>query len=157
MPRPRWWRRVRWVLALVGLVALSTLPQGWRSCRGTQRAREADQLLRYLVAQAKQLQSKSGLPRQPAGPTPPIGSCCNQGGRCAVDLTQWSAPTWRALGFTIDDEHRFSYSYQPTPQGAILRAVGDADCDGEPAVVEVTLTVGPTGLTETWARQAPGE
>lgn len=158
MPRPKWRKRLRWVIALVALMALATLPIGWRSCRSEARAREADKLMRYLVQQVKRVHAGTGaLPRQAAGPTPAIGACCEQGGRCAVDTTQWTLPTWRALAFTIDDPHRFSYSYQPTQTGAVLRAVGDVDCDGQPSVVEVMLTLSPSGIVEKWSRQAPGE
>src|SRR5687768_15904019 len=126
-----WWRRLRWLAALIALSALATCPIGWRACKSHRRAREADQLLRYLADRVANVHATTGaLPPTAAGPTPAIGDCCTQGGQCAVSADAWNAPGWKALGFTIDDPHRFSYAYQPTADGAVLRAVGDVDCDG---------------------------
>jgi len=152
-----WWRRLRWLIGLIAISALATCPLGWRACKRDARAREAERLLGYLAAQAGSLYATThALPRAGAGPTPPLGACCKHGGQCGVDTTQWDAPTWRALKFTIDDPHRFSYAYEPTPDGgAVLRAVGDVDCDGKPAVIELRLAPAPdaTHLTEVWTRQ----
>src|SRR5262245_8483949 len=125
-----WWRRLRWLLLLTALCAFATCPIGWRACRKTQREREAEPLLRYLAKQALR-DNPAQLPRTPAGPTPAPGACCDQGGQCAVEPNQWQTPGWKALAFSIDDPHRYSYSYQPTPDGGgVFRAVGDVDCDG---------------------------
>jgi hypothetical protein len=153
-----WWRRLRWLLALIAISSIATCPIGWRACRKQARHREADDLLRYLGERAAVVFATThSLPRTPAGPTPALGSCCkHDGGRCPADPAQWDAPAWRALSFTIDDDHRFSYQYTPTPDGgAILRAAGDVDCDLIPAILELRLTPTPDGkaLLQTWTRQ----
>lgn len=156
-----WWRRLRWLLGLIALSALATCPIGWRGCRSHRRLREADQVLRYLRDRVAAAYTTTGaIPATAAGPTPALGACCDQGGRCAVNPAQWNQPGWIALGFTLDDPHRFSYSYQPTADGAVLRAVGDVDCDGEPSVIELHLARDPKDakrLVETWTRQLEPE
>jgi hypothetical protein len=152
-----WWRRLRWLAGLIALSALATCPIGWRACKSQRRAREADQLLAYLADRvAKTYAATGALPSAAAGPTPALGACCEQGGQCAASPDTWRAPGWKALGFTIDDPHRFSYAYQPTADGAVLRAVGDVDCDGQPSIYELRLARDPedaTHLVRTWTRQ----
>lgn len=156
-----WWRRLRWLSGLIALCALATCPIGWRACKRHARDREAEELLHYLVGRARSVYAATHqLPRTAAGPTPPVGACCKHGGPCAPDLAAWQVPAWQALGFTIDDPHRYSYAYAPTPDGgAVMRAVGDVDCNGKAVVVEVRLTRSPDGgsLAEAWARQDPDE
>jgi hypothetical protein len=150
-------RRLRWLLALVALSALATCPRGWRACSKEQRSREGDRLAAYLAASVKQIYAATkAVPPTPAGPTPTI-PCCDIGddGRCPAELAQWRTPGWQALRFTIDDPHRYQYAYQPTPTGgAIVRAIGDVDCDGAAATVEVRLepNADRTALVETWTR-----
>ena len=94
-----WWRRLRYVLALIGLCAIATCPSARRSCTAHNRAREADQLLDYLAERVGTVVASTGkLPPLAAGPTPQP-SCCEQGGTCDPDSQTWSAPGWRALGF----------------------------------------------------------
>lgn len=154
-----WWRRLRYVLLLVALSAIATCPSAKRSCNAKQRAREADHLLEYLVERASQSVAATGrLPTTPAGPTP-LPDCCEQGGVCAADVTQWKTPGWQALQFSIDGEHRYTYSYIPDPSGrsAILRAVGDVDCDDVTSLYEVKVEIDGGGLRRKWTRKNPSE
>ena len=73
------------------------------------------------------------LPAQAAGPTPPLGACCEQGdGKCAPDPSLWLDPTWQALMFEVNQPHYFSYEYAPDEDGKsfAVSAYGDLDCDG---------------------------
>src|SRR5258705_12471638 len=149
------WRRVRYLLALVGLCAIATCPAAKRSCTAKIRAAEADELLGYLADRvAAHVQATGRVPPTAAGPTPAI-ACCEQGGTCRVDAAAWSAPGWRELGFLVDGEHRFAYQYAPDPGGlsATLRATGEAACDGTPRGVEVGLTVVGGQLSRAWSRK----
>jgi hypothetical protein len=156
-----WWRRLRWLALLIAISAVATCPIGWRACRSHRRMREADQLVRYLGDRVGQhFAERKTFPPTAAGPTPAIGACCEAGGTCAVAAAPWQTPGWRALGFSIDDPHRFSYSYTPSGDSAVLRAVGDADCDGTPTVIELVLKrdpKDPTKLVEIWNRQLEPE
>ncbi len=153
------WRRTRWLLALVGLCTLATCPAAGRSCSQRRHAREAPLLLGYLVDEIRgHVAAHGALPDITAGPTPPIGTCCEDGSTCAPDPAQWNTPGWRALRFSIDGRHRFSYQVAredgPT---LVLTATGDQDCDGVVAVYEVRLTVVANHVVAVWKNLNPLE
>ncbi|HUJ57270.1 MAG TPA: hypothetical protein VLX92_02210 [Kofleriaceae bacterium] len=150
-----WWRRARYVLALVGLCALATVPIAKRGCTAKARAREADQLLDYLGDRVADAVTATGkVPPAPAGPTPAQG-CCDQGGACAPDAATWDTPGWRALGFSIDGDYRYTYQYLPDPDGAgaTVRATADLDCTGATSTVELHLAVKDRAVQRTWTRK----
>lgn len=74
----------------------------------------------------------SKFPSPSVGPTPPPGTCCAQGGKCAPDAALWDHPTWRKLAFSVDDSHHYSYEYEVIDETSeiVVRAYGDLDCDG---------------------------
>lgn len=136
------WRRIRYVLVLVALCAIATCPSAHRSCRARLRAREAPELERAVLDGLRRLAATGApLPAVGAGPTPALGSCCEQGGRCAVDDSQWGVEPWRSLRFSLDRPHRYSVEYRPGPQGATVRVVGDVDCDGVLASYQLHVRV----------------
>ena len=152
-----WWRRLRYLLLLTALCAIATCPTARRACTAKVRAREADELLGYLADRvAAVVKETARVPPLPAGPTPAPG-CCEQGGVCGVDPTRWATPAWQALLFSIDGEHRYSYTYAPAADGrsAVIRATGDVDCDGSGGTYEVTVTVKSDGVGRTWTRTNP--
>lgn len=154
-----WWRRVRYVLLLTALCAIATCPSARRACTANAEAQEAEDLVAYLADRVALIHASTGkLPPTPAGPTP-VPTCCDQGGTCGRDPSRWETAGWRALGFSIDDEHRYTYEYAPDPGGAsaIVRATGDLDCDGTAATFEVKLTVTGGKLSRAWKRKAPRE
>ena len=155
-----WWRRVRYVLLLAALCAIATCPAAKRSCTAKTRAQEADDLVDYLADRvALGIAATGRVPAIGAGPTP-LPSCCEQaGGTCDPDPAIWTAPGWQALAFSIDDPYRYTYSYSPDPGGrsAIVRAVGDLDCDGEPSLYEVEIRIDGDGVKRTWTRKNPFE
>jgi len=81
---------------------------------------------------------KPAFPAPSAGPTPPLGECCRQGGKCAPDPTLWKKEPWTSLGFSMDEPHVYSYEYKvigkpgstDPPYGYTILAHGDLDCDG---------------------------
>jgi len=154
-----WWRRVRYVLLLVALCAVATCPTAKRACTANTRAREAEELLAYLADKvAASLAATGRVPEAAAGPTP-LPDCCEQGGTCAADPARWASPGWQALAFTIDGDHRYTYSYVPDPSGrsAVVRAVGDLDCDDVMSLYEVAIRIEPQGVRRTWTRKNPLE
>jgi hypothetical protein len=154
-----WWRRVRYVLALAGLCAIATCPAARRSCTAKNRAREAEDLLDGLGDRVAQHVLTTGKVPPTAAPTTPTPSCCDQGGTCHPDAATWSTPGWRELGFSIDGDYRYSYEYVPDPNGvsAIVRAVGDLDCDGKTSRYELRLTVKGLAVERAWTRKDPYE
>ena len=81
----------------------------------------------------------SQFPTLSVGPTPPLGTCCSQGGKCEPSASQWDHETWTALLFSVDDPHYYSYTYiTPDPFTEFtVRANGDLDCDGEYSTFEM--------------------
>jgi hypothetical protein len=154
-----WWKRLRYVLALLGLCAIATCPIAKRSCTQESRAREADQLLGYLGDRAAEVLTATGkVPPLAAGPTPKP-SCCDQGGQCQPDPTLWDTPAWHALAFSIDSPYRFTYEYIPDPSGtsAVVRATGDVACSGQISMFELKLVAKESGVERTWTRKDPSE
>jgi hypothetical protein len=144
-------RRFRYVMLLIALCSIATCPAAKRSCTAKQRAREVDQLLDYLADRVSESIAATGhVPAVPAGPTP-LPTCCEQGGTCEPDPSLWAIPGWQALGFSIDNQHRYTYSYVPDPGGrsAIVRASGDLECDGDATVHEVEIRIEGTGVSRT--------
>ncbi len=144
-----WWRRLRYLLLLIALCAIATCPSAKRSCTSRARAREADELLAYLADRVAAVIAATGrVPSAPAGPTPSPGCCERGGGACDPDLTLWATRPWQALGFSVDGAHRYTYSYVPAADGtsAIVRAVGDLDCDGITSTSEIEVSMQPTGV-----------
>ena len=157
-----WWRRLRYLVLLVALCAVATCPSAQRACTVKTRAQEAEQLLGYLAARVEAAIAATGrVPPIAAGPSP-AQSCCDGGGTCEPDPAVWAAPGWKALAFSIDGAHRYTYAYVPDPGGraAILRAAGDLDCDGEPALYELEIRIDGAGAgvpVRKWTRKAPHE
>jgi hypothetical protein len=152
------WRRLRWALAFLALCTLATCPAAIQRCTVEDTAREAPTLLRYLVRQVRAYVAEHGeLAAITVGPTPPIGTCCATRRECSPAADRWLDPGWRALSFSIDGRHRFSYQVARQGKALVLRAFGDQDCDQVRAVYEVTLTLDGGALTEAWTRTNPLE
>ncbi len=85
------------------------------------------------------------FPEPSAGPTPPLGACCQAGGKCAPRASLWETAPWNALMFSVDDPHYYSYQYVVVDKQRqfVVRAFGDLDCDGEFSTFEMTGTVDP--------------
>jgi len=152
------WQKVRWVLALTFLCALATCPAAQRQCSTKRAAREAPALLGYLVRQVKTYVAEHhALPDIRVGPTPEVGACCAAGDTCAPEPSRWDVPGWRALHFSIDGRHRFSYQVSRDVDALVLTAIGNQDCDSVHARYEVRLTLDGDRLIEVWTESQPFE
>ena len=155
-----WGRRLRWVALLLALSTLATCPVGYRACVANRRAAEATSLLRYLADRLIAYHHlHSHFPIEGVGPTPDRGACCEAGGVCAPDPTKWATPGWRELGFSIDDPHRYVYSYETADHGAtsVIRAIGDLDCNGVTGEYQGLLTADGDEVHITWSSARPTE
>jgi hypothetical protein len=91
------------------------------------------------------------FPRSPAtSPQPPTGSCCSFPGRkCPPNPALWTDPTWRALKFSMDHEHYYSYHFVSSGTGATaqfsVKAFGDLDCDGVYSTFEMVGAIQADG------------
>jgi hypothetical protein len=155
-----WWRRLRYVLLLAGLCAIATCPGAKRACTAKQHAREADELTEYLADRIEAAIHATGhVPPAAAAPTPLPACCEREDGVCAPDPSVWTTPAWQALAFSIDGDHRYTYTYVPADDGrsAVVRAVGDTDCDGESSLYELEVRVDGDGVHRTATRKNPYE
>ncbi|HEU5058863.1 MAG TPA: hypothetical protein VFU21_20155, partial [Kofleriaceae bacterium] len=123
-------------VALTGVLAAVSIPAFMKYMKKSKTS-EARELLRRMYDGARAYwMEQTGSPRLPApsaGPTPPLGTCCQQGGKCQPDLALWAGEPWRSLKFSMDDPHYYSYEYKVAPDGKgfTVRAYGDLDCDGQ--------------------------
>ena len=87
------------------------------------------------------------FPSVAALPTPGLGDCCFQGGKCVPLGNQWENETWDALHFSMDDPHYYSYSYETTDEFSnfTVRANGDLDCDGLYSTFEMSGRIATSG------------
>ncbi len=81
---------------------------------------------------------------------PRLGACCTGvRGKCAPDPSLWTAPTWQALRFSVDDPHYYSYRYESAGRGgdAMFSAAahGDLDCDGTYSTFELVGSIQADG------------
>jgi len=99
-----------------------------------------------MSAGGLQAAAAAQFPEPSAGPTPPLGTCCQSGGKCAPDATLWVDAPWVALMFSVDDPHYYSYQYEVVDKQRqfTVRAFGDLDCDGEYSTFEMVGTVDPS-------------
>lgn len=113
------------------------------------RATEA-RLLVEAMAQGAELQAARGVRvTAAAGPTPPVGTCCQGGrGRCRPTPAWWSVPAWRAVRFEVHQPHAYSYEFRPDERGFTAFAYGDLDCDGVSSTFSIRGEVGTGGMIE---------
>jgi hypothetical protein len=89
----------------------------------------------YYISRHDRDRGQASFPPSSAGPTPPLGTCCKNGGACDPDARLWAGPEWRALAFSVDRPHFYSFEYRvgqaSGPDATFTaRAIGDLDCDG---------------------------
>jgi len=90
------------------------------------------------------------MPVGKVGPTPAEPCCKGAGHKCAQSPDAWKDPTWQKLDFSVDEPHRFQYSYESTDgKTAVATAVGDLDCDGKAITYKLELSVGADGMVKT--------
>ncbi|CAN5518712.1 hypothetical protein BH11MYX1_BH11MYX1_16160 [soil metagenome] len=99
---------------------------------------------KYVVAE------KSGFPIGKALLTPATECCKSADHKCAPDPKSWAAEPWTTLGFTIDDPHRFRYSYESIDGTSFTAtAVADLDCNGTLTTMTATGTLDASGSPHT--------
>lgn len=134
------------VVFLLGIVAAIAIPAFMDTMKVTKRT-DAEVQLQKIGRRAVEEYTVNATFPPAAAPLTPAVDCCTQNAsfrrKCAASPTDWDAPGWRALDFTVDEESYYQYSYEPLNGGAafVARAVGDLDCDGTTVTWELRGTV----------------
>ena len=148
------------LVPMIGIAAAVAVPAFTKYLRRAKTV-EATVNLRRILDGA----TAYAVARGPIGPkftfpastpwTPARGCCGQRDNKCAPDPAAFSAPTWKALNFSVDEPHY--YQYRVTSQGKgknatlTVEARGDLDCNGKAATFRRTLKVFPDSSV------APGE
>lgn len=108
------------------------------------------QLNRIAKAARSALADAGGFPTGSAALTPEQ-PCCKTGGTCRPNPGAWARPPWDDLSFSVDEPHRFQYTYEGTATSFVATAVGDPNCDGKVVTYELRGSVvdGNAMVTET--------
>lgn len=107
---------------------------------------EAKVMLHRLYTSARAYYEERGVWPASAPMTPAVGSCCRgPDHKCAPDPATWSDASWKALDFSMDDPHQYSYEMITSTAGFTARAIGDLDCDGDFGTFELRVTMAADG------------
>ena len=108
---------------------------------------EAKLELNTISKNAKFVQIDKGAYPIGKAPLTPADDCCKSADhKCAPDPKNWAAEPWTTLEFTIDDPHRYRYSYESTDGKTFTAtAVGDLDCNGKQSTFTATGTIDASG------------
>ena len=151
-------------IALVGVMAAVSIP-AFMKYQKKSKSTEAEVNIRKLrlgaletvlgqtVTTAGVEPARETFPGLAAGPTPPLGACCQQGGTCQPDAALWAGEPWKTLEFSVDEPSHYSYEYKPAANGKTftVMAYGDLDCDGNYS------TFSMTGSTDSTSGPPQGE
>jgi hypothetical protein len=118
----------------------------WRASMAKYKARsrqvEATLQLDKLGRAAKAIFEKTGAWPQGEAPLTPTKSCCAQNlddhKRCALVPSDWDAPIWKTLGYSVGMPFQFQYAYKSFGNHFQATAVADLDCDGHPVTFQLT-------------------
>ena len=132
------------VVAIIGILAAVAIPSFMKYIRRS-KTTEASMNVRKLYDssvtyfEAEHTDSTGAtlskqFPTAVATATPGVAVCCGStGGKCQPNNAYWTAGTWSALNFSVDDPFYFSYAYASsgTDTGSKFTAgaYGDLNCD----------------------------
>ena len=129
------------VVAIIGILASVAIPAYVRYIRRSKTTEPLfnirkmyDSAVLYYDGEHSD-SSGTILPRQfPTGTLLTPGSCCVfPGGKCVPSPVFWTAMTWQALHFSVDDPFYYAYQFHSggTDRTATFRAAayGDLTCD----------------------------
>src|SRR5215813_7882231 len=121
------------VVAIIGILAAVAIPAFMKNAKKAKTSEAtinikklADGAATYYHEEMNQPGSAVPIAKQfPDTPAtavePALGVCCGAAGqKCAPNPTLWTAQSWQALKFSIDDPHYYSYGYQRNAQANTL-------------------------------------
>jgi len=137
--------------AVIGSILAIAIPELSRSLRASPLAEPVDGLQRIASAAVAYAHEHGSFPE--SAPLTPAD--VPRGGRTSDPPDVWEHPTWKALGFSFDYAHAFSFAFESgeTNGGPSFRAIAHGDLDGD-GVVSTFEVVGV--VDERGARVLPG-
>jgi len=132
------------VVAIIGILAAVAIPAFMKYIRRSKTVEATMNVRKLFDSSVSYFEGehadKGGnslakqFPTSVATAVPALHSCCGQtGDKCAPAPTNFTADTWSALNFSVDDPFYFSYQYNSAGTETIANfqayAFGDLDCD----------------------------
>jgi len=140
------------VVAIIGILAAVAIPAFIRYIRRSKTAEVPEAVDKIGTGAKTYFQVEhvdaSGvmLAKQfPAGVGPTPGAACwtQAGGKCAGGDAGWTAPSWQALHFSLENHHYYTYQFTTagTDTAAVFTILARGNLDND-------------AVTATWKRQA---
>jgi type IV pilus assembly protein PilA len=124
-------------IMLLGILAAVAIPAFMGYQKKSKKGEAAENLETIYRSARAYYEVNHDVPRGMVGPTPDLGECCMNGGKCAPQTRLWDEPLWRDLDFQVYRSHYYSYEYVGTPTEFTIRAYGDLDCDNITSTFEL--------------------
>src|SRR5262249_55081364 len=117
-------------IAALGSLAAVAIPAFMENARRAKSAEAVAGVRKIYDGVARYHAKQHKLP--PTTPvTPPLGVCCKgDHKKCGPDPKLWTADGWKAIHYSIDEPHFYSYQIETHDDMFTVRAYGDLDCDG---------------------------
>jgi type IV pilus assembly protein PilA len=137
------------VVAIIGILAAIAIP-AFIEYMNKGKKTEANLQLRSIETKAKSFRNERG--RFPANgnvmPTTAVNGVFTR----AVE-SAWVAAGWSEMGFHVDEDSRYQYSWA---QGTgIARAIGDLDNDGTSTTQMLTMTISEGNVVASYTDPTP--
>jgi type IV pilus assembly protein PilA len=131
------------VVAIIGILAAVAIPAFMKYIRRSKTTEATMNVRKLFDSSVSYFEGEHAdvggniLPKQfptSVGPAPAANSCCGQAGdKCKPVATNFDAPEWAALNFSVDDPFYYWYQYVSagTETAATFQAYayGNLDCD----------------------------
>jgi hypothetical protein len=129
----------------IGVLAAVAIPAFKDYIKKSKVSEAAFHLNRVSKALKRSYAENPMLPVGDAPLTPAKGCCGQPNNKCPADPAAFAKDKiWSALEFSIDEPGLYQYRYHSDGKSAIVEAVGDVDCDGQPAIFTLHATVDPS-------------
>ena len=116
-------------VSVLGCAIAAMVPACVRAIHTARTAEAVDELDRILVAA---IRVRNEAPLRPLASTPTTPALVPRGTTSSDPPGTWDHPTWKAIEFSLEDPHWYSYRLEIDPDPATpLRAVANGDLDGD--------------------------